>query len=153
MSEQDIYTFNSMLTDKIMYQAQLYAVEYIDTGSQQAADQFYPLNHNQQELLLKNPNALDIVRQEMRLSRELLEAEMLDMEPADLAQKQAYYQQLQTQLAGLRAANSGALSGQQALFLARWEQEQRAAASGEGGSEDMGVEGQTAEWYHYGPVR
>lgn len=97
VSEQDIYTYNSMLTDKVLYQAQLYATEYVDTGAQQAADKFYPLNYNQQELLLKNPNALEIVQEEMRLSRELLEAEMPDTQPADLEQLQAKYEALQQQ--------------------------------------------------------
>jgi hypothetical protein len=143
-SEQDIYTYNSMLTDKILYECQLYVVEYVDSGAQQTADQFYPLNYNQQELLLKNPNALDIVREEMRLSRELLEAEMLDMEPADMEQKQQYYQQLQTQLASLRSQNSSAITGQQALFIARWEAAQRE------GAED-GVETE-ASYDDFGPV-
>lgn len=150
MSEQDIYTYNSMLTDKVMYEAQLYAVEYIDTGAQQAADQFYPLNYNQQELLLKNPNALEIVREEMRLSRELLEAEMIDIEPTDLDQKQAYYMQLQQQLASLRSSNSSAIGGQQALFIARWEAEQQAEAGEESGGSGGG---QALDWTEYGPVR
>ena len=119
-----------MLTDKILYQAQLYAVEYLDTGAQQAADSFYPLNHNMQELLLKNPNALDIVRNEMKLSRELLESEMLETVPADLAQKEAYYKNLQAQLAALRAQNTGAITGQQSIFLTRWAQEQQEGVEG-----------------------
>ncbi|GHU92881.1 hypothetical protein FACS1894208_01010 [Clostridia bacterium] len=147
-SEQDIYTYNSMLTDKILYEAQLYVTEYIDSGSQQSADQFYPLNYNQQELLLKNPNALNIVREEMRLSRELLEAEMLDIEPADFALKQAYYLQLQSQLAALRSSNSSAITGQQALFLSRWEADQRAAAESE-----TGGGGGEATYEDFGPVR
>ena len=150
-SEQDIYTYSSMLTDKVMYGAQLYAVEYIDTGSQQAADTFYPLNHNQQELLMKNPNALDIVRQEMRLSRELLEAEMLEVVPSDLQQRQAYYQSLQSELEGLRANNTGAISGQQSLFLARWEAARRAA----GEEVEDGISGwnDNIGWQAQGPVR
>lgn len=133
LSEQEIYTYNSMLTDKVLYQAQLYAVEYLDTGAQQAADSFYPLNYNMQELLLKNPNALDIVRSEMKLARELLESEMLETEPADLAQKEAYYRQLQSQLASLRSSNTSAITGQQSIFLARWAQEQAAGVEGSAG--------------------
>jgi hypothetical protein len=146
-SEQDIYTYNSMLTDKILYEAQLYVVEYVDSGAQQSADQFYPLNYNQQELLIKNPNALDIVREEMRLSRELLEAEMLDIEPADMELKQAYYQQLQAQLASLRSQTSAAITGQQALFIARWEAAQREGASLEDGSDT-----EQANYDDFGPV-
>lgn len=149
LSEQEIYTYNSMLTDKVLYQAKLYAITYVDTGAQQAADNFYPLNHNMQELLLKNPNALDIVRSEMKLSRELLESEMLNTEPADIEQKEAYYKQLQSQLSQLQAANSGAIGGQQAIFYARWEAQQRAEAAGEDGE---GVKEQLS-WEDYGPVR
>ena len=149
-SEQDIYTYNSMLTDKILYQAQLYVVEYIDTGAQQAADQFYPLNYNQQELLLKNPNALNIVREEMRLNRELLEAEMLDIEPKDLAAKKTHYQNLQSQLAGLRSGNSGEINGQQSLFIQRWEAQQRAIAAGEDGKNEFDYE---YDYRNFGPVR
>ena len=130
LSEQEIYTYNSMLTDKVLYQAQLYSTEYLDTGAQQAANNFYPLNYNMQELLLKNPNALDIVRSEMKLARELLESEMLNTVPADKTQKEAYYKQLQDQLAQLRAANSGAIGGQQSVFFARWSQQQTDKASG-----------------------
>ena len=117
LSEQEIYTYNSMLTDKVLYQAQLYAVEYLDTGAQQAADSFYPLNYNMQELLMKNPNALDIVRTEMKLAREILESEMLETVPADQQQKEAYYRQLQQQLASLRASHTSAITGQQAIFF------------------------------------
>lgn len=137
LSEQEIYTYNSMLTDKVLYQAQLYAVEYLDTGAQQAADSFYPLNYNMQELLMKNPNALDIVRTEMKLAREILESEMLETVPADQQQKEAYYRQLQQQLASLRASHTSAITGQQAIFLARWAQEQ--AAGVEGGAEGAGT--------------
>lgn len=135
LTEQEIYTYNSMLTDKILYQAQIYSAEYLDTGAQQAADNFYPLNYNMQELLMKNPNALDIVRSEMKLARELLESDMLKTVPEDQQQKEAYYKGLQDQLASLRSTNSGAISGQQAIFLARWAQQQAAKASGEGGDE------------------
>lgn len=147
LSEQEIYTYNSMLTDKVLYQAKLYSIEYLDTGAQQAADNFYPLNHNMQELLLKNPNALDIVRSEMKLSRELLESEMLNTVPADIEQKEAHYQQLQSQLAQLQAANSGAIGGQQSIFLARWAQQQAAAA---GGDSEGRVE---LSWEDHGAVR
>lgn len=149
LTEQEIYTYNSMLTDKVLYQAQLYAIEYVDTGAQQAADNFYPLNYNMQELLLKNPNALDIVRSEMKLARELLEADMLKTEPADLEQKEAYYKQLQSQLAQLRAANTSAITGQQAIFLARWAQQQAdAAAEANGTAAAVDV-----SWEDYAAVR
>jgi hypothetical protein len=145
-SEQDIYTYSSMLTDKVMYGAQLYAVEYIDVGSQQAADVFYPLNNNQQDLLLKNPNALDIVREEMRMSRELLEAEMLDVVPSDLQQRQNYYQSLQQSLEGLRASNTMSISQQQAIFIARWEYAQRQNDDTSGWNDGL-------DWQAQGPVR
>jgi len=149
LSEQEFYTYNSMLTDKVLYQAQLYSTEYIDTGAQQAADNFYPLNYNMQELLLKNPNALDIVRNEMKLSRELLESEMLNTEPADLAQKETYYKQLQDQLAQLRAANSGSIGGQQSVFLARWAQQQAEAAAAQSGT----TANTELQWSDMGAVR
>jgi hypothetical protein len=147
-SEQDILTYNSMLTDKVLYQAQLYAAMYVDPGAQQAADAFYPLNNNIHELLQRNPNALDIVREEMRVSRELLEAEMLDVIPADQDLRELHFLSLQQELASLRSQQSGAISGQQTLFTQRWEAEQRMAA-GTQGNEGAG----RLDWTQMGPVR
>jgi hypothetical protein len=50
--------------------------------------------------------------------------------PADQQQKEAYYRQLQQQLASLRASHTSAITGQQAIFLARWAQEQAAGVEG-----------------------
>lgn len=149
ISEQELYTYNSMLTDKVLYDAQIYAVEYIDTGSQQAADTFYPLNYNMQELLSKNPNALNIVKESMKLDRELLEAEMQDTVPEDIEEKKAYFEGLEAQLAGLRASNSALINGQQAIFTARWAAEQAAKAAGlEGG--DIAPEPIERDWSQKG---
>ncbi len=70
LSESEIYTYQSMLVDKALYGGtKIYAVEYIDAGSQAVAEVYYPLNKNLSELSSMNPNLLELVKQEMILKR------------------------------------------------------------------------------------
>jgi len=70
LSESEIYTYQSMLVDKALYEGtKIYAVEYIDAGSQAVAEVYYPLNKNLSELSSMNPNLLELVKQEMILKR------------------------------------------------------------------------------------
>lgn len=69
--ENDIYAYNSMLFDKVLYAGvKIYAVEYKDAGSQASAEVYYPLNQNLSELAALDPNLLDAVKQEMIIKRE-----------------------------------------------------------------------------------
>ncbi len=74
LDENEIAVYNSLLLDRILYSGtQIYAVEYVDAGSQDRAETFYPINDTQSELLLENPNALEISKQEMILKRQIVE--------------------------------------------------------------------------------
>ena len=76
-NEDEINTYNSMLLDKDMYSnVNIYALKYLDTAQQVAAEAYYPVNTNIQEMLTINPNILNTVKKEMQLKREELNAIM-----------------------------------------------------------------------------
>ena len=77
LSENEIVVYNSLLLDRLLYAGtQVYAVQYVDAGSQDVAETFYPINSMQSDLLLENPNALELSKQEMLLKRQLVEAKL-----------------------------------------------------------------------------
>lgn len=77
LNENEIVVYNSLLLDRLLYAGtQVYAVTYVDAGSQDVAETFYPINSMQSEMLLENPNALEISKQEMILKRQLVEAKL-----------------------------------------------------------------------------
>ena len=77
LNENEIVVYNSLLLDRLLYAGtQVYAVTYVDAGSQDVAETFYPINSMQSDLLLENPNALELSKQEMILKRQLVEAKL-----------------------------------------------------------------------------
>lgn len=77
MNENEIVVYNSLLLDRLLYAGtQIYAVTYVDAGSQDVAETFYPINTMQSDLLLENPNALELSKQEMILKRQMTEAKL-----------------------------------------------------------------------------
>lgn len=75
VTESDITAYNSMLLDKALYAgAKIYAVKYKDPGSQAVAEVFYPINKNIAELTTMNPNMLEMVKEQMKLQRNKLDA-------------------------------------------------------------------------------
>ena len=77
MNENEIVVYNSLLLDRLLYAGtQIYAVTYVDAGSQDVAETFYPINAMQSDLLLENPNALELSKQEMILKRQMTEAKL-----------------------------------------------------------------------------
>lgn len=77
LSENEIVVYNSLLLDRLLYAGtQIYAVTYVDAGSQDVAETFYPINEMQSDLLLENPNALELSKQEMILKRQMTEAKL-----------------------------------------------------------------------------
>lgn len=74
LNENEIVVYNSMLLDRVLYAGtEIRAVTYVDAGSQETAEAFYPINQSQSELLLQNPNALELSKQEMILKRQQVE--------------------------------------------------------------------------------
>lgn len=77
LNENEIVVYNSLLLDRLLYAGtQVYAVTYVDAGSQDVAETFYPINSMQSDLLLENPNALELSKQEVILKRQLVEAKL-----------------------------------------------------------------------------
>lgn len=75
LTESEIYAYRSMLVDVAMYDAQLYAIEYVDGGAQTSAEVYYPINKNLQTLMKINPNITDIIEAKIALERAQLEEE------------------------------------------------------------------------------
>lgn len=76
-NENEINTYNSMLLDRAMYNnVEVYALKYIDTTSQTAAESYYPVNKNIAEILAINPNIINTVKKEMQLERAQLNSIM-----------------------------------------------------------------------------
>lgn len=74
LNENEIQVYNSLLLDRVLYKGtQIWANTYVDAGSQETAEAFYPINNNASDLLLLNPNALELSRQEMVLKRQIVE--------------------------------------------------------------------------------
>lgn len=77
LNENEIVVYNSLMLDRLLYSGtQVYAVQYVDAGSQDVAEAFYPVNSMQSELLLENPNALELSKEEIILKRQMVEAKL-----------------------------------------------------------------------------
>ena len=129
MDENDIIVYNSMMLDKVMYSGtNVYAATYVDPGSQDIAEAFYPINTKQSELLAENPNALELVKQEMLLKRQLVEAKLgangvtnVDgLSEEDIQNKLAV---IDSQISNIRSSNQSRLDSANSVVQARYEQE------------------------------
>lgn len=126
-SEEEIVVYNSMLLDKIIYQGTtIYATEYVDAGSQYAAEAFYPVNKSQQDLLVDNPNALVLIKEEMKLKRQATE-EMLGGGLSD--QTENDLNRIDSQISSIRTQLSSRVESANNVISARREQEAREAAA------------------------
>jgi hypothetical protein len=86
VNEQDIHTYNSMLVDKILYPGtRIYAVEYLEPGSQQPASKYYPVSKNVLAIAEKDPNLLSAIEQDMIARRTQLEASLKSMINPEIA--------------------------------------------------------------------
>jgi hypothetical protein len=71
MDEFDIATYNSILTDCALYDAQVYATMYTNPGSQAAAAEFYPISPAVLRTALGDPNIEYYINYEDIVSRRL----------------------------------------------------------------------------------
>lgn len=126
-SEEEIAVYNSLLLDKVIYEGTtIYATKYIDAGSQYAAEAFYPVNTTQRELLAENPNALELIKQEMILKRQAAE-EMLG---GSLSEKTEYeIARIENQINTVRNNMSARVDSANNVINARREEEAREAAA------------------------
>ncbi len=77
VDERDIYMYNSMLIDSVLYTGcQIYSIEYVEGGIQAAAEEFYPVSDVVLSMAQKNPNMLNVIEEEIMAQRALLEATM-----------------------------------------------------------------------------
>lgn len=120
-SEEEIAVYNSMLLDRVVYEGtSIYAAEYVDAGSQYAAETFYPVNKNQRELLSENPNALELVKQEMAIKRQATE-EMLGGSLSD--QTEYEMARIDYEISAIRASLKGQVDSANNVIEARRELE------------------------------
>lgn len=124
-SEEDIAVYNSVLLDKVIYNAQVYATLYVDAGSQYAAEAFYPVNTSQQQLLIENPNALELIKQEMVLKRQATE-EMLGGGLSEQTEKDL--DRIDNQIDGIREKLTSKVESANKVIEARREKEAKEAA-------------------------
>lgn len=109
-SESDINAYNSMLLDKAMYDSvEIYMLKYIDTSSQTAAEGFYPVNDNVSEIIAANPNLLELVKEEMKLERQQLNAimggDITSFDDKELREISSAIKDFQDDLAGEKSAS------------------------------------------------
>lgn len=129
-SEEEITVYNSLLFDKVLYQGTtIYATKYVDAGSQYAAEAFYPVNTTQQDLLRDNPNALNLIKEEMKLKRqateELLGGGLSDKTAEDL-------NNIERSIDYLRESLMDRVESANQIIEARREEEARKAAEAAG---------------------
>lgn len=74
VSEEDIHAYNSMLVDSVLYPGtSIYAVEYVEAGSQKPADVYYPVSKNVLAVAQKDPNLISAIKSDILRKREALE--------------------------------------------------------------------------------
>lgn len=74
VTEHDIHSYNSMLVDSLLYPGtNMYAIEYMEGGVQQAADTYYPISTNVIPIAQRDPNLLQAVKTNILTQRESLE--------------------------------------------------------------------------------
>lgn len=77
VDEKDLHVYNSMLIDKILYPGtRIYAVTYVEPGTQKAALDYYPVSRNVFSVLVSDPNLLEKVKQDMISKRGSLESSL-----------------------------------------------------------------------------
>ena len=77
VTEEDIHIYNSLLVDTILYPgSQIYAIEYIEGGLQNAAESYYPMSTSILAIAQKDPNLLKAIKTDILAKRNLLDTAM-----------------------------------------------------------------------------
>lgn len=77
LNEEEIHIYNSMLVDSMLYPGtQIYAVEYVEGGIQDAAISFYPISSTIYSVAENDPNLLSAIQQDIRLRRQAMEGKL-----------------------------------------------------------------------------
>ena len=77
LNEEEIHIYNSMLVDSMLYPGtQIYAVEYVEGGIQDAAIAFYPISSTIYSVAESDPNLLSAIQQDIRLRRQSMEGKL-----------------------------------------------------------------------------
>ena len=87
MNEFDIAVYNSLIVDSVLFQgAKIYATKYVEPGSQEAAQAFYPISRSVLDLAMDNPNiAKTINYSESLAARAELELTMVALAGNEMA--------------------------------------------------------------------
>ena len=89
LNEEEIHIYNSMLVDSMLYPGtQIYAVEYVEGGIQDAAIAFYPISSTIYSVAESDPNLLSAIQQDIQLRRQAMEGK-LDSANMGLSEKDA----------------------------------------------------------------
>lgn len=125
LTEGDILAYNSMLVDKVLYRgSKIYAVKYKEAGAQIAAEAFYPVNKNIQEMAAIDPGLLNAVKQEMVLRRSAIENKLGGLDE----KTDAEYQQLLAEIDQARNRMNSSITQSQRELERRIEEDKREAA-------------------------
>ena len=77
LNEEEIHIYNSMLVDSMLYPGtQIYAVEYVEGGIQDAAISFYPISSTIYSVAESDPNLLSAIQQDIKLRRQSMEGKL-----------------------------------------------------------------------------
>ena len=77
LNEEEIHIYNSMLVDSIIYPGtQIYAVEYVEGGIQDAAISYYPISSTIYSVAEGDPNLLSAIQQDIQLRRQSMEGKL-----------------------------------------------------------------------------
>ena len=77
LNEEEIHIYNSMLVDSMLYPGtQIYAVEYVEGGIQDAAIAFYPVSSTIYSVAESDPNLLSAIQQDIQLRRQAMEGKL-----------------------------------------------------------------------------
>lgn len=139
LNENEITVYNSMLLDRVLYAGtQIYATSYVDAGSQEAAQAFYPVNNSQSDLLLQNPNALEVSKQEMILKRQQVEATLgknglTNTDGMTEEEIEAALERLNDSIESIRESTQDRVISANEVITERRKQEAEAAAAAEEG--------------------
>lgn len=140
VNEGELITYNSLLLDKVLYPGtKLYAIAYKEAGAQVAAETFYPINQNLQELIAIDPGLLTAVKQEMVMKRSQIEQQLGGVKD----KTESEYDALVRSIEQARLSMNQSLTQSQRELERRIEAEQRAAASGGSGGGAAPSEGVT----------
>lgn len=77
LNEEEIHIYNSMLVDSMLYPGtQIYAVEYVEGGIQDAAISFYPISSTIYSVAESDPNLLSAIQQDIQFRRQSMEGKL-----------------------------------------------------------------------------